>query len=162
MYNYSNKIMAPSTIRNPNIAISLPAAIAGGVTLILYFLLLSILGLQEVKPLRFLNFVFLIPVVIYCIRTYVNNFHNKSYLEAFRVSLLAFWGSYAILALFMIVYLLVINPAFMVYLQTYAVPGIKLNAFGAAALLIGEGSVGAVVISFVILQFYKDRLKRVA
>ncbi len=142
--------------------ISLPAAIAGGVILILYFLLLSMLGLQEVTPLRFLNFVLLIPVVIYSIRTYLNNFHNKSYLEAFRVSVLAFWGSYAILALFMIVYLLAINPAFMVYLQTVAIPGIKLNAFGAAALLIGEGIVGAIVLSFVILQFYKDKLKRVA
>lgn len=162
MHNYSEKIAAPATTRNPNIAISLPAAIAGGVVLIIYFMLLSLFDLQGQTELRFINFVLLIPVVIYSIRTYMKNFHNKSYLEALRVSILAFWGSYAILAAFMIIYLLIINPSFMEYLQTYAVPGVKLNAFGAAALLIGEGSVGAVVLSFVTLQFFKDKLKRMA
>jgi len=153
----------PQTItRDPNMAISLPAAIAGGIILIAYFLILSMLGLETVTELRFINFILLIPIVIYSLRTYVNTAHGKSYLEAFRVSILSFFGSYLILAVFMLFYLLVIDKVFMAYLQEYVIPGVKLNAFGAMALIIGEGAIGSVILSFVILQFYKSRIKRMA
>ena len=110
--------------------------------------------------LRFLNFVLLIPVIIYSLKKYVDTVHGKSYMEALRVSAFSFVGAYAILALFMFFYLMVIDPAFMVYLNQTAVPGIKLNPFGVMALLIGEGCIGAVILSFVTLQYYKVRLKR--
>ncbi|MDQ3051482.1 MAG: hypothetical protein M3Q95_11395 [Bacteroidota bacterium] len=153
----------PSTAyRNPNMAISLPAAITGGIILIVYFLLTTLLGYQTVTELRFLNFVFLIPIVIYSQRSYVNNVSDKSYLECLRVSFLSVMGAYAMLAAFMVFYLFVIDRSFMIYLQEYAVPGVKLNPFGAAALILGEGTIGAVILSFVTLQFYKDRIKNMA
>lgn len=162
MYNYSNKIIEPSATRNPSISIALPGAIAGGIILIVYFLLISMLGYQTSTPLRFLNFVLLIPVIIYSLKTYVKNVKGKSYLEAFKIAVFSFFGAYLILAVFMFFYLVVIDRELLVYLRTYVVPGVKLNAFGAAAMIIGEGAVGAVVLSFVVLQFFKDSLRRVA
>ncbi len=162
MYNYQNKIMPSTAYSNPNMAISLPAAITGGIILIVYFLLTTLLGYQTVTELRFLNFVFLIPIVIYSQRSYVLNVTDKSYLECLRVSILSVIGAYALLAAFMFFYLFVIDQAFMQYLQEYAVPGVKLNPFGVVALLLGEGSIGAVILSYVTLQFYKDRIKRMA
>jgi len=164
MLNYQNKAAINPDVprRNPNISISLPAAAFGGAMLITFFLLVSLLGFETATGLRFLNFVLLIPVIIYSVRTYVNTMHQRSYLEAMRVSILSFIGSYAILALFMFFYLMVINPAFMDYLNQTVVPSTKLNPFGVFALLLGEGCVGAVILSYVVLQYYKDQLKRMA
>ena len=162
MYNYQNKTtINPELVnRNPNISIALPAAAFGGALLISFFLLMSLLGYETMTGLRFLNFILLIPIIVNAIKNYVNTVHGKSYLEAFRVSVLSFAGSYVILAVFMFVYLMVIDPALMVYLNEHAVPNIKLNAFGVTALLLGEGLIGGVLLSYVTLQHYKDRLKR--
>lgn len=124
-----------------------------------YFLLISLIGYEEMTGLRFLNFVLLIPVIIYALSTYVNTVHKKSYMEAFRVSVLSVMGSYAILALFMFIYLMVLNPDFLTYLQA-SLPMLKLNAFGVAALLMGEGSIGAVVLTFVAMQHFKTRIRK--
>jgi|SRR5688572_23494044 len=163
MHNYHNKIVhhPASERKNPNFSISLPSAILGGAMLITFFLLMSLMGYETTTGLRFLNFVILIPIIIYAQRSYLTHFHAKSYMEAFRVSMLAFWGSYAILAVFMFIYLMVIDPAFLTYLQKFAIPGIKLNSFGVTALLLGEGMIGAVLLSYVILQYFKARIKHV-
>lgn len=162
MHNYQKKAATDPEVAkfNPNLTIALPAAAFGGILLITFFLLIRLLGYESITALRFLNFVLLIPVIIYSIKKYINTIHGKSYLEALRVSAIAFAGSYAILAMFMFFYLMVIDPAFMVYLNQTAVPGIKLNAFGVMALLLGEGCIGAVILSFVTLQYYKVHLKR--
>ena len=128
MHNYHNKIVhhPASERRSPNLSISLPSAILGGAMLITFFLVMSLMGYESMTSLRFLNFVILIPVIIYSQRTYLNHFHDKSYMEALRVSILSFLGSYAILAVFMFVYMWVIDPAFLTYLQKFALPGICL------------------------------------
>ena len=161
MHNYQSKTVqnTASATRNPNYAICIPAALMGGALLVTYFLLISLIGYEEMTGLRFLNFVLLIPVIIYALSTYVNTVHKKSYMEAFRVSVLSVMGSYAILALFMFIYLMVLNPDFLTYLQA-SLPMLKLNAFGVAALLMGEGSIGAVVLTFVAMQHFKTRIRK--
>lgn len=163
MHNYHGKIIhdTASETKNPNFSIALPAALMGGTILITYFLIVALLGYEKVTRLRFFNFVLMIPVIIYSLSTYVNNFHRKSYMEAFRVSVLSYVGSYALLSLFMFVYLMVLNPGFLVYLQTEQFPFLKLNAFGVVAMLLGEGSIGAVVLTFISMQHFKTRIKRV-
>jgi hypothetical protein len=163
MHNYHSKAIPTheTATRNPNLSIAIPAAIMGGTILITYFLLIALMGYETVTQLRFVNFVLLIPVLVYAIKTYLNTVHRKSYMEAFRVSVLSYLGSYAILAIFMFIYLMVLNPDFLTYLQVQAFPLLKLNAFGVMAMLLGEGSIGAVVLSFVVLQYFKSRIKRV-
>ena len=162
MHNYQSKTLQHTTApaRNPNFAICLPAALMGGALLVTYFLLISLIGYEGHTGLRFVNYVLLVPVIIYALSTYVNTVHKKSYMEAFRVSVLSVLGSYAILALFMFIYLMVLNPDFMTLLQSQ-LPTLKLNAFGVVALLMGEGSIGAVVLTFVAMQHFKTRIKRV-
>ncbi len=162
MHNYENKVIEPSSFRNSNKSIVLPSAIAGGIILIVYFLLISMLGYETSTSLRFLNFILLIPVIVYSLNSYITKAHNKSYLEAMRIAIFSFFGSYLMLAIFMFFYLILIDRELLVYLRTYVVPGVKLNAFGAAAMIIGEGAIGAVVLSFVVLQFFKDRIRKVA
>ena len=161
MHNYQSKTVqhTASTTKNPNYAICIPAALMGGAMLVTYFLLISLIGYEEMTGLRFLNFVLLIPVIIYALSTYVNTVHRKSYMEAYRVSVLSVMGSYAILALFMFIYLMVLNPDFLTFLQT-RLPMLKLNAFGVAALLMGEGSIGAVVLTFIAMQHFKTRIRK--
>ena len=161
MHNYQSKTIqnTASSSRNPNYAICIPASLMGGALLVTYFLLITLLGYEDVTGLRFINFILLIPVIIYALSTYVNTVHKKSYMEAFRVSVLSFMGSYAILAVFMFIYVMVLNPDFLTYLQT-KLPMLKLNAFGVMALLMGEGSIGAVVLTFVAMQHFKTRIRK--
>ncbi len=161
MHNYQSKTIQNTAThsRNPNYAICIPAALMGGALLITYFLIVSLIGYEDQTGLRFLNFVLLIPVIIYALSTYVNTVHKKSYMEAFRVSVLSFIGSYAILALFMFIYLMVLNPDFMTTLQTQ-LPMLKLNAFGVVALLMGEGCIGAVVLTYIAMQHFKTKIRK--
>ena len=163
MHNYHSKVLhnTATSTRNPNYTIALPASLMGGALLITYFLILALLGYETVTELRFFNFIIMIPVIIYALSTYVNSVHKKNYMEAFRVSVLSFMGSYVILAVFMFLYLMVLNPDFMTYLQTVQFPTLKLNAFGVFAMLMGEGSIAAVVLTFVAMQHYKTRIKRI-
>ena len=162
MHNYQSKTIqnTGTTSRNPNYAICLPASLMGGALLVTYFLLISLIGYEDVIGLRFVNYILLIPVIIYALSTYVNTVHKKSYMEAFRVSVLSFMGSYAIMAVFMFIYLMVLNPDFLTFLQS-KMPTLKLNAFGVVALLLGEGSIGAVVLTFVAMQHFKTRIRKV-
>jgi len=164
MSKYPDKFVSYS-VSDPNYSvtgISFIGSVTGGIILVLYFLIISMTGYNTITGLRFLNFILLVPLVVISLRRYIENATGKSYLEAFSVSFLTFVGSYVILSLFMILYLTAFDRDFLEYLQNSAAPELKLNAFGVAALLIGEGIVGGIISTFVILQFFKNRIRKFA
>jgi len=149
------------TISNYITKISLPAGIVGGVLLIIYFLIIRSMGIHMQTNLRWVNFILIIPVVIYSLNKYVDYAHAKTYLKAFVVS----WASSLIaslsLGIFMVVYLFA-DAEFMNFLYEQAYPELQLTQLGIFALIMFEGLIGGVIISFVTLQFFKDRIRKVA
>ena len=143
-------------------AISLLGAVTGGIILVLYFLIIAMTGYHTTTGLRFLNFILLLPLIIISLRRYVENVTAKSYFDAFRISFMTFLGSYVILAFFMILYLTVIDADFMEFISVNMIPDSKLTVFGVAALIIGEGFIGGALVSFLIIQVFKNRIRRFA
>jgi len=141
--------------------VALPGALAGGILLIVYFLGVRAIGYHENTYLRWLNFVLIIPVSLFTINRYLKSGTGKTYLEALASSIFACLGSYSFLSLFTFVYLH-IDVAFMEMLYQKAFPELDLSPLSIVILLVFEGAVGSTIISFVLMQFYKDQMRNAA
>lgn len=153
---YSNNATSNRVVR-----IAVPAAIAGGIVLIIYFLIVKAMGYYLQTNLRWINYILMIPVSIYAVQKYISTTSGKTYLEALWISIIAYGGAYFVLGLFMFVYLS-IDVQFMNHLHQLALPELQLNPIGILMLLVGEGVIGGAVISFIVLQFFKDQIRNVA
>lgn len=163
MKQYSDKTETYSNNATTNrvLRIAVPAAIAGGLVLIIYFLLVKAMGYYLQTNLRWINYILMIPVSIYAVQKYISTTSGKTYLEALWISIIAYGGAYFVLGLFMFVYLS-IDVQFMNHLHQLALPELQLNPIGILMLLVGEGVIGGAVISFIVLQFFKDQIRNVA
>lgn len=163
MTQYSDKTgtYSNNTIANRVARIAVPAAIAGGIVLIIYFLIVKALGYYLQTNLRWINYILMIPVSIYAVQKYISSSSGKTYLEAMVVSIIAYSGAYFVLGLFMFIYLS-IDVQLMNHLYQLALPELQLNPIGVLMLLIGEGVIGGAVISFIVLQFFKNQISKVA
>ena len=65
-----------------------------------------------------------------------------------------------ILSIFMIIYLIIIDASFMEYLKQSTFNQTHINAFGVAAILMGEGIAGGLLISILLSLLFKSRLNR--
>ncbi len=138
--------------------ISFLGAITGGIILILYFLILALTNYYTILGLRYLNFMLLIPLIVISIKRYLNTTYDKSSFEAFVISFLTIVGSYCLLAVFIVVYITLIDRNFLHYVQNHLPGNIYLDVPVIAFGLLAEGIAGGVVLSFILLQFFKKRM----
>ncbi|HMT27844.1 MAG TPA: hypothetical protein PKD91_01055 [Bacteroidia bacterium] len=164
MKSYANEnILTPHKSNSSGgiLRAALPGALFGGILLIAYFLIVKALGYHHQTNLRWINFVIIVPISAFAISSYIRNTKGKTYLSAFIHSISACLGSYFILAIFMLIYLL-IDQSFMNELRNLAYPELQLNQLSIFLLIMGEGVLGSVVVSFVVLQFFKDSVRNAA
>ncbi len=141
--------------------VALPGVLAGGVLLIVYYLIILAFGKHTNTDLRWINFVLIIPVLLLTIKRYLKSGTGKTYVEALMSSIVSGIGAYAILSLFMFIYLN-IDHKFMDMLYQQAYPELALNPLSIVLMLMFEGAVGSAIISFVLMQFYKDHMRNAA
>lgn len=163
MNTYPDKMIEYSRPSTSNYAfrIAIPAGIIGGFALIVYFLIIRLLDLHLQTSLRWINFLLVIPVMIYALNKYINTATSKTYLEALVVSITSCITAYAILALFMVGYLFY-DSAFMEQLHQASLPELQLTYLSVFLLIMLEGVVGGVVLSFVMLQFFIEKIRKAA
>ena len=153
-----NAITRRQSITASILRISVPGAMVGGILLILYFVIVKSLGYQLQTNLRWINYIIVLPVSAYSIIKYINTTTEKSYLSAMLHSIVSCLGSFVILALFMFIYLFV-DQTFMYQLHQLAYPELQINQLSIFILIIGEGILGSVLVSFIVLQFFKYRIR---
>jgi hypothetical protein len=116
------------------------------------------LGLADVAELRFLNFVIAGAGAAYVIRYYNNktNSHIR-YLEGLNLSFTTILSSAVFFAVFVFAYFSLVNPELLAVIRDDApMMGKYLTPFSASVTVIAEGVVSALLLSFALMQYFKD------
>ena len=125
------------------------------VGLILFFFFMKLIGLVEVYELRVLNAVFLFTGVYLSIRAYKDRASHPGYLGGLGVGLLTSAIALLIFSTFVIIYLAGINPEFMEALKQDEYFGQYLNPYIAGVAIFLEGTISGLLVSFILMQYYK-------
>ncbi len=126
--------------------------------MIAYFLIMKLAGLVEIAELRLLNVFIMMGGCALAIR-YYNATYNRhiQYLEGIMLSFLSINISAFIFAIFIFIYLSQLDPVLLDALKSNApVMGKYLTPFSAAFSLIVEGVIAGLIVSFVLMQYFKD------
>lgn len=124
--------------------------------IVVFFLLMKILGLDNVSELRFLNFTFVLWGVNRAIKMNVDMNHQNSYFSNFYVGFRASALAIALTIIGLIIYVGFMDPSFMTVLENSSFWGNKLNLTRVVFALAIEGMASSVICSFVLMQYYKD------
>lgn len=125
---------------------------------IIYFLIMESLGLAAVPEYRIANFLIQILAVAISIKVYKSSAKgNFSYLDGFALGCFSSFISVVLFAGFIYIYLLKINPELLNALMNNSVMlGKYLTPFSAAFMIILEGCIAGLIISFSFMQFFKE------
>jgi hypothetical protein len=128
------------------------------IAMILYFIAMTFLHLAHIAELRFLNFLIAISGAYGAIRYYNSKTQSHiQYLNGLMLSFLSILVSAILFAVFIYFYFAAINPKLLEVISVDApVMGHNLSAFTASVTVIAEGIVSAMVISFCLMQYFKD------
>jgi positive regulator of sigma E activity len=126
-----------------------------GVTLILFFFVMKMIGLIQNYELRALNGLFLLAGVYLAIKDYSKDHNgNTAYLGGLGAGLLTSGISLFIFAWFVVIYLSN-DTAFMESIKQTEYFGEYLNPYIAGAAIFLEGTLSGFLLSFIFMQFYK-------
>jgi hypothetical protein len=146
--------MALSRITYQNVSIKY--GIFVGIAHILYFLLMRLLDLQNRVELSFLSALFLVIGIAVAISNFKRaKGGNIKYFQGLAIGATTGVVSSAILALFLIVYVTVIDPVYLSSLQSSAVFPVSLSVLSLFVLTIIYGSIPGFLIAFVAMQWFK-------
>jgi hypothetical protein len=143
------------------LSIERTAIVAGlfiSIAMTLYFIIMAAAGFAHVAELRFLNFVIAGAGAAAAIK-YFNNKTNRhiQYLEGLTLSFVAIAVSSVLFSLFIFFYFSQINPGLLNVIRTDApMMGKYLTPFSASVAVIAEGVVAGLVLSFTLMQYFKD------
>ncbi len=122
--------------------------------LIIYFLLMAQFQLTETIELRFMNF-FIVFIGLFAVIKRSMRGENANYLRSFGRGALVGILSSVLFGFFMFIYLRILNPDFMLYLNANAPFGELLSPGSAAMVVMMEGAASSMIISFALLQLLK-------
>ena len=140
---------------------ALPYGLWGGLALIAFFLIMKLLNLHTQTLIRGVNFLILVPFVVACLNHYSKDSKHSYYLKSLLVGYYTFLVSYILIAAFMFVYLSFIDNTFMELLQEKNAFYVNLSPLSVSLLLLMEGAVMGIIISFVTMQYFKSRTRNV-
>jgi hypothetical protein len=127
--------------------------------LITLFLGMRMLGLAERLELRFLNAIILIFGIILSIREYRKNKDGRmQYLQGISCGTLTTLCTVSVFAVFMFIYLMFLDPAFMQAVKANHSQGQFLNPYVAAVAVFMEGLFSGIVMTFMTMQVLKESL----
>ncbi|MCZ6899890.1 MAG: DUF4199 domain-containing protein, partial [Bacteroidetes bacterium] len=151
---YSNKAkllenMNVEKLKIENVAIKY--GLLTSVGLITFFLVAKLLGIVYFLELRILNLLFVMIGIFLAIRYYKKNNSNMlTYFQGLGIGMLTTLLAVAVFAIFLVLYLTIIDPALMMYIKENSVFGRYLNPF------IIEGFGSGVISTFMIMQYLKN------
>ena len=123
-----------------------------------YFFIMKISGLVAIPELRLLNIVIMLIGTWLTIRHY--NQRSKSHIQYFEGLSLGFATvqvAITVFAVFIGIYLYKIDPDLLVQIKAHApMMGKYLTPVSAVVSLLVEGMVSGLVISFIVMQYFKD------
>lgn len=133
-----------------NNALLIFAGIAG------FFLLMKILGLDNVSELRFLNFAFVLWGINRAIKTNIIKNHESLYFSNFLLGVGTSIVAVALTIISLIIYVDFIDPKFMTVLEQSSFWGQNLSLPLVVFALAIEGVASSVICSFILMQYYKN------
>jgi cytochrome bd-type quinol oxidase subunit 2 len=136
--------------------VSIKYGIFVGIAHILYFLVMRLLNLQNRVELSFLSSIFLIVGIAVAIANFKRaKGGNINYFQGLAIGATTGVVSSSILALFLVLYVTVLDPAYLASLQSSSVFPLSLSVLSLFVLTIIYGSVPGFIIAFVAMQWYK-------
>ena len=135
--------------------ISIKYGLLTAASLVAFFFIMKMLGLVANYELRALNIFFLFTGVYLAVREY-RRADNATYLGGIGAGLFTSSIALAAFAAFVMVYLGFIDPEFMAELKTYEYFGQYLNPYIAGAVIFLEGSMSGLLLTFILMQYYKS------
>lgn len=128
------------------------------IAMIIYFMLMASMGLAGIAELRFLNFIIAAAGAVMAIRYYNNKTRTHiQYLEGLTLSFVSIIVSAVLFALFIFFYFSRLNPGLLDTIRTDApIMGKYLTPFSASVSVIAEGIVSGLILSFCLMQYFKD------
>lgn len=125
--------------------------------LLIFFLIMSAIGLEHNLELRSLNLFIMVGGVYFSIRTIKRKNKDFDYLKGIGTGFLAALSSSVAFALFNIIYLTAINPAFMTEVIAEEPFGAYLNPYSVAIVILMEGVASGFLFTFGLMQWFKGR-----
>lgn len=149
--------MEPQKVYTPKLA--LKSGILICFSFITYFMLMKMFNLIHITELRFLNIFIMTGGLVLTFRQYrfKSKILNINYLDGMFLGVLTSLISVVTYTVFIYFYFLKIDPALLQELKGNTVmTGNSLSATSAAATVIVEGICAGIILSFIILQYYKS------
>lgn len=124
--------------------------------IVVFFLLMKVLGLDDVSELRFLNFLFVFWGVNRAIKQNIELNDQDSYFNNFYVGFGSSIIGIALTILGLIIYVGFIDPSFITVLENSSLWGKELSLGMVVFALAIEGTASSVMCSFILMQYYKN------
>jgi hypothetical protein len=136
--------------------VSVRAGVLSGIALIGFFLLMKLLSLHYILELRYANIVFLYFGVLYAITQRKKYQGEIEYLPGLLDGLKTTSICVLMFSAFFVCYLLFLDTDFMLYLQQEAPLAKYITPWTVAGVLLIEGFISGGIISFCLMQYYKN------
>lgn len=136
--------------------IGIKYGILSAIAFVLFFFLMQLLGLAHFYWLRALNYIFLFGGIFLAIKEYkAKHASTFSYMNGIGTGIMTSVISTGLFAVFMVLYLGVLDPEFMLEVKKEEMFGQYLNPYIAGALIFLEGSMSGAVTAYILMQYFK-------
>jgi hypothetical protein len=148
-------------IKNQFQQLGLMAGLVISTLFIGWFMLMNALGLGHISELRYVNFVFLLGGLAYVFHHFKQPDHNIEYLPGLGLGFITTTASIVPFAMFLYVYFSYLDAALLVQIKSSsALMGTYLTPFAIAGAVLMEGLAYGLIVSFVIMQYYKSGFEK--
>jgi hypothetical protein len=136
--------------------VSLKAGVLSAIAIIGFFLLMKLLQLHYILELRYANVVFLYFGILYALTQRRKYQGEIEYLPGLMDGLKTTVICVLSFTVFLVTYLLFIDTDFMLYIEQEAPFGKYLSPWTVAGAIFIEGFISGGIISFCLMQYYKN------
>jgi membrane protein CcdC involved in cytochrome C biogenesis len=128
--------------------------------LVSYFSLMKALGLATVPELRYFNFFILLGGILYAYEQFRTPGNNIEYLSGMGLGFITTVASVVPFAAFIYAYFTYVDPGLLATIKSNSLMGEYLTPFTVTGAIVIEGLASGVIISFVLMQYYKSAYDR--
>lgn len=128
--------------------------------LVSYFSLMKVLGLATVSELRYFNFFILLGGILYAYEQFRTPGNNIEYFSGMGLGFITTAASVIPFAAFIYAYFTYVDPGLLAAIKSNSLMGEYLTPFTVTGAIVIEGLASGVIISFVLMQYYKSAHER--
>ena len=127
------------------------------VSIILFFFIMKILGLEHITELRLLNFIFVFWGVNSAIKKNLTEHNNSAYLGNLFIGFFTSFMSVIMISLSLAIYLFYIDPSFIEVLEKSTLWGQTLTPPLMSFAILIEGVASSMICTFIVMQYWKNK-----